>query len=80
MPQTDIEKRKEYKRKYYETNKSKNKCEHDREKSKCKQCGGSNICKHGRQKAQCKECEGGSICEHNRIKSTCKECGGGSIC
>ena len=74
MPQTNIEKRKEYNRKYYETNKLINKCEHDRKKSKCKQCGGSNICKHGRQKAQCKDCGGSSICEHDRRKKSCKEC------
>lgn len=58
----------------------KNKCEHKREKSKCKECGGGSICEHQRIKSQCKECGGGSICEHNRIKTKCKECGGGSIC
>jgi len=56
------------------------KCEHGRRKSKCKECGGSQICEHGRQKYVCKECGGSSICEHNRIKSHCKECGGTSIC
>jgi len=58
----------------------KKKCEHGRQKSKCKECGGSSICKHSRQKSQCKECGGSSICEHGRFKSTCKECGGSSIC
>jgi hypothetical protein len=56
-------------------------CEHGRQKSKCKDCGGGSICEHGRRRrSQCKDCGGGSICEHGRIRSQCKECGGGSIC
>ena len=55
-------------------------CEHNQQKSQCKECGGANICKHNRQKPHCKECGGGSICKHNRQKSQCKECGGASIC
>ena len=31
-------------------------CEHGRQKSRCKECGGSGLCEHGRQKSQCKEC------------------------
>jgi len=56
------------------------KCEHNRIKSICKECGGCSICEHGRQKSTCKECGGASICEHGRIKSKCKECGGSQIC
>ena len=56
------------------------KCEHGRQKSYCKECGGSSICEHRRQKSTCKECCGSSICEHGRQKSYCKECGGSSIC
>jgi hypothetical protein len=56
------------------------KCEHNRQKSRCKECGGSAICEHNRQKSTCKECGGSAICEHNRLKSWCKECGGSSIC
>ena len=56
------------------------KCEHGRRKSRCKECGGSEICEHNRERSKCKECGGGSICEHNRERSRCKECGGGSIC
>ena len=55
-------------------------CEHNRQKSRCKECKGSGICEHNRIKSRCKECKGGSICEHNHIKTTCKECKGGSIC
>ena len=61
-------------------NAQKNKCEHNRKKCECKECGGSRICEHNRSRTRCKECGGRSICEHNRIKSVCKECGGGSIC
>lgn len=56
------------------------KCIHNRRKSRCKECCGSEICIHNRQKSQCKECRGASICEHNRRKSQCKECFGTSIC
>jgi len=56
------------------------KCEHGRQKSRCKDCGGSSICLHNRDKSKCKECGGSQICLHGRIKSTCKECGGSSIC
>jgi predicted GIY-YIG superfamily endonuclease len=57
-----------------------NKCEHNRERSKCKQCGGGQICEHNRIRSTCKQCGGSSICEHNRERSICKQCGGGSIC
>jgi hypothetical protein len=58
----------------------KNKCEHNRRKNDCKDCGGSSICEHNRQKHYCKYCGGSSICEHNRRKSCCKLCGGSQIC
>ena len=56
------------------------KCEHGRQKFRCKECGGSSICSHGREKSQCKECGGSGLCSHGRQKSRCKECGGSSIC
>ena len=80
MPQLNQEQRKEYNKQYYLKNKEKNKCDHNRIKSYCKECGGASICDHNRIKSQCKECGGGSICQHNRRKSKCKECGGASIC
>ena len=80
MPQNDIEERKEYNKKYYEANKLKNKCEHGRRRTVCKECGGGSICEHIKIRNQCKECGGGSIWEHGRQKNRCKECGGGSIC
>ena len=35
-------------------------CEHGRQRSVCKECGGNGICEHGRRSSQCKECGGGS--------------------
>jgi len=33
------------------------KCLHNRNKYKCKDCGGSQICQHQRQRSQCKDCK-----------------------
>ena len=49
-------------------------CEHNRRRSRCKECGGSQICEHNRIRSSCKECGGSQICEHNRQRSSCKEC------
>ena len=51
-------------------------CEHGRQRSSCKECGGSSICEHKRRRYFCKDCGGKGICEHGRRRSTCKECGG----
>ena len=59
---------------------AKNKCEHGRRRSHCKDCGGSQICEHGRQQNTCKDCGGSQICEHNRIRSQCKDCNGSQVC
>jgi len=61
-------------------NAKKNKCEHGRKRSRCKDCGGSQICEHNKIRSTCKECGGGSVCEHGKRRARCKECGGGSIC
>jgi hypothetical protein len=58
----------------------KNKCEHDKIRSRCKDCGGASICEHDRQRNQCKDCGGASICEHGKRRSLCKDCGGSYIC
>ena len=55
-------------------------CEHGRQKSRCKECGGSQICDHGQIISTCKECGGGSICKHGKRKTECKKCGGSRIC
>ena len=76
MPFSTKEEIKAYNKAYYQANK----CEHNRQKHKCKECGGSGICKHSRQKNFCKECGGSQICEHGRQKTDCKECGGIRFC
>ena len=60
--------------------KSRPRCPHNRERHRCKECGGSSICEHKRERRRCKECGGSSICEHKRRRSQCKECGGAGIC
>ena len=55
-------------------------CEHNRQRSVCKDCGGKNICPHNRRKSVCKDCGGASICEHKRQRSKCKDCKGKSVC
>jgi len=55
-------------------------CPHGRQRSRCKECGGSGICEHNRVRCFCKECGGSSICEHGKRRSMCKSCGGGGIC
>ena len=51
-------------------------CQHGRQNSVCKICGGSGLCRHGRQKSKCKDC-GTGYCTHGRQKSHCKDCGTG---
>jgi hypothetical protein len=55
-------------------------CEHGRERRRCKECGGSSICEHGRDRYRCMEYGGASICKHGRQRHKCMECGGSSIC
>lgn len=57
-----------------------NKCEHNRDKTKCKECRGSEICEHNKRKYVCKDCGGNGICIHSRDKAKCKECSGSEIC
>jgi len=55
-------------------------CEHGKRKSRCKECGGSELCTHDKIKYNCKDCNGSLFCEHGNRKPQCKECGGCSIC
>jgi len=57
-----------------------NKCEHNRVKIMCRECGGSQFCEHNRRKCLCRECGGASICTHNKERTKCRECKGGSLC
>ena len=54
------------------SSKQSTRCEHNRQKSQCKECGSRSICPHNRIKNTCKECHGTSICPHERIRSQCK--------
>ncbi len=57
------------------------KCEHGKRKSRCVECGGSEICEHGKRKSRCTDCGNGSeLCEHKRIRTVCIECRGSQIC
>ena len=47
-------------------NKQRSKCPHQRERIRCKECGGAGMCPHQRIRSQCKECGGASICPHQR--------------
>ena len=49
-------------------------CEHGRQRSICKDCGGGSICEHRRYRSRCKDCGGGSICEHGNLKRNCDTC------
>ena len=55
-------------------------CQHQKRRSRCRECGGASICSHNRERSKCQECGGASICPHKRERSQCKECGGASIC
>ena len=56
------------------------KCIHDRQRSRCKNCGGGSICHHNKRRSCCIECDGGECCEHNKRRSRCRECKGIEIC
>jgi len=60
--------------------KDKKKCEHNKKKSNCVDCGGVSICSHNKQKSTCRDCGGSSFCIHNKRKQNCIDCKGGSIC
>uniref|UniRef100_A0A0G4GSN2 Uncharacterized protein n=1 Tax=Chromera velia CCMP2878 TaxID=1169474 RepID=A0A0G4GSN2_9ALVE len=57
-------------------------CDHGRERTKCKECGGGSICPHNKLRYTCRQCGKGAkgMCEHNRQRHYCRECGGKSIC
>ena len=65
---------------YVKTGGGSYKCEHGRQKCRCKDCGGASICEHGRVNSRCKDCGGSRFCKHGKDKYTCKDCGGLGIC
>jgi hypothetical protein len=56
------------------------KCYHGKQKTNCKECGGSALCEHNKFKQYCKECGGSAFCEHGKRKTNCKKCGGSAFC
>ena len=56
------------------------KCPHNRQKDKCRDCGGVGICEHGKRKGRCVPCKGSQICQHDKDKSQCRECHGSAFC
>ena len=71
-----------YQEKYECVNKhiagNRQKCEHDKRKVRCRDCGGSDFCKHDKRKDRCIECGGSDFCKHEKRKETCLLCGGSS--
>ena len=55
-------------------NRDNNKCEHGIQRSRCKECDGSEFCEHNRRRSRFKECDGSEICDHNRRRESCKDC------
>jgi len=56
--------------------------QHQRQRSQCKDYGGSAFCEHQRIQSQSKDCGragGGGFCEPQRRRSQCKDCGGSAI-
>jgi hypothetical protein len=52
-------------------------CIHDKEKRRCRDCGGNGFCPHDKRKSECKQCckpGEGIFCLHMNRKSRCKEC------
>lgn len=63
-----------------ETKTTRKKCEHGKERCKCKLCGGTSICVHDKRKDRCRLCGGNSFCKHGKQKYRCIECRGSAIC
>ena len=59
-----------------EKSRQQTKCEHGRERSKCKWCGGGQVCEHNKIRSQCIFCGGSQICEHKKRRSISIFCGG----
>ena len=56
------------------TKRTEKKCEHNKRKQQCKQCGGISLCIHQTRSNECKQCGGASICNHGKMKHLCFKC------
>ena len=50
------------------------KCEHQKLRSKCKDCGGGSICEHQKERRYCRDCGGNRYCEHQKERRRCLIC------
>ncbi len=56
-------------------------CHHNRQRSRCIECGGTGVCEHNRVRRNCRDCGGNNLCiPHKKPKSRCIDCGGASTC
>lgn len=60
--------------------KPRKRCEHGRERFRCRDCNGVSICEHNRQRYYCLQCTGTGICPHRQRKERCRLCGGAGLC
>lgn len=56
------------------------KCEHGKQKHRCRDCGGSSFCEHNKRKTYCETCGGSELCIHKKRKARCRECNGTEFC
>jgi len=63
-----------------EKNKKYKICEHDKMKSRCSICGGSELCLHFKLKTFCRDCNGVAFCQHGKRKYRCIICCGSGLC
>ena len=55
-------------------------CVHNKRRTRCADCGGSEICQHRVNRDTCAPCHGRAICPHGRHKPSCRECHGSAVC
>ena len=55
-------------------------CQHNRQRSSCKECGGASICQHNRQRTHARSAEGRASASTIGEGAHTRECGGASIC
>ena len=55
-------------------------CQHNRRRERCKECGGSQVCIHNKNRYTCLDCGKKQICKHKKRKIYCVLCDGSHIC
>ena len=49
-------------------------CIHNKQRSVCIECGGSQVCEHNKPWSRCVPCGGSAMCSHNKRRTSCAEC------